>query len=317
MGRAAGYRWDAIEFAEEMNWDKSMGIFDDLANTYMQSLEMKKQAELDNYEKTLESITGLFQELTSGVNGINEQLGVLFETAEENNFDWYDDFKIEEAFGLLGSRYDEFWDQANPARERYLSNHDIDQFKNAIDLRIYPAALKYLEPSQALIRNIPNVAYMCMMNQKVDGRLDKINEHLDFDYSEFSEIEFDAAILHDLKAKIYECYERIFQLGQDLIREWQPYGVEAIPGWKDNYDLALKEFQEYETKIINNANHARSMFRKLWEIRKQVELSSVANKASAIDSPFERLEKLGGLLEKGLITKGEYDEKKAHILKEI
>ena len=33
---------------------------------------------------------------------------------------------------------------------------------------------------------------------------DKINEHLDFDYSEFSEIEFDAAILHDLKAKIYE-----------------------------------------------------------------------------------------------------------------
>ena len=213
---------------------------------------MKKQAELDNYEKTLESITGLFQELTSGVNEINEQLGVLFETAEENNFDWYEDFKIEEAFGLLGSRYDEFWDQANPARERYLSNHDIDQFKNAIDLRIYPAALKYLEPSQALIRNIPNVAYMCMMNQKVDGRLDKINEHLDFDYSEFSEIEFDAAILHDLKAKIYECYERIFQLGQDLIREWQPYGVEAIPGWKDNYDLALKEFQEYETKIINN-----------------------------------------------------------------
>ena len=54
MGRAAGHRWDAIEFAEEMNWDKSMGIFDDLANTYMQSLEMKKQAELDNYEKTLE-----------------------------------------------------------------------------------------------------------------------------------------------------------------------------------------------------------------------------------------------------------------------
>ena len=72
MGRAAGYRWDAIEFAEEMNWEKSMGIVDDLANTYMQSLEMKKQAELDNYEKTLESITGLFQELTSGVNEINK-----------------------------------------------------------------------------------------------------------------------------------------------------------------------------------------------------------------------------------------------------
>jgi hypothetical protein len=294
-----------------------MGFFDELANSYIQGLEMKKQSELDNHEKALESITGQFQELTSGVNGINDQLGILYKTTEENNFFWYDEFKIEEAFGMLGSKYDEFWDQANPARERYLANHDIDQFKNAIDLRIYPSALKYLEPAQALIRNIPNVAYMCMMDQKVGVRLDKINEHLDFDYSEFSEIEFDAAILHDLKANTYECYERIFNLGQDLIREWQPFGVETIPGWKDNYDLALKQFQDYETKIINNANHARSMFRKLWEIRKQVELSNVAKTTAVVDSPFERLEKLAGLLEKGLITKDEYEEKKAQILKEI
>jgi hypothetical protein len=255
--------------------------------------------------------------LTTGVNGINEQLLVVFDSAEENNFYWYPDFKIHDAFLVLNSKYDEFWDQANPARERYLSNHDIDQFWNAIDLRIHPLALKYLEPAQTLIRNIPNVAYMCMMNQQLLVRLDKINEHLDFDYSEFSEIEFDATILHDLKEKIFDCNESIYNLGQDLIRGWQPFGVEAIPGWKDNYDLALKEFQEYETKIIKNANHARSMFRKLWEIRKQVELSNVANTAAPTDSPFDRLEKLGGLLEKGLITQGEYEKKKVQILKEI
>jgi len=294
-----------------------MGIFDDLANSYLQGYEMKKQAELNNYEKTLESITGLFQELTSGVNGINEQLGVLYGTAEENNFFWYQEFKVEDAFVLLGSKYEEFWDQANPARERYLSNHDIDQFKNAIDLRIHPLALKYLEPAQALIRNLPNVAYMCMLNQKVDARLDKINEHLDFNYSEFSEIEFDPTVLHDLKANAHDCYERIYNLGQDLIREWQPFGDEAIPGWKDNYDLVLKEFQEHEAKIINNANHVRSLFQKLWEIRKQVELSKAPTATAPTDSPFDRIEKLGGLLEKGLITKDEYEDKKAQILKEI
>jgi hypothetical protein len=294
-----------------------MGIFDDLANTYLQSYEMKKQAEMNNYEKTLESITGLFQELTSGVNGINEQLNRTYESAEENNFFWYEDFKIEEAFGLLSSKYVEFWDQANPARERYLSNHDIDQLKNAIDLRIHPLALKYIESAQALIRNIPNVAYMCMMDQRVEIRIDKVNEHLDFDYSEFSEIDFDATILHDLKAKAFECYERIFNLGQDLIREWQPFGDAAIPGWKDSYDLALKQFQEYEGKIISNANHARSMFQKLWEIRKQVELSKAPTATILTDSPFDRIEKLGGLLEKGLITKDEYEAKKAQILKEI
>ena len=294
-----------------------MGIFDDLANSYLQGYEMKKQAELNNYEKTLESITGLFQELTSGVNGINEQLGVLYGTAEENNFFWYQEFKVEDAFVLLGSKYEEFWDQANPARERYLSNHDIDQLKNAIDLRIHPLALKYLEPAQALIRNLPNVAYMCMMNQKVDARIDKINEHLDFDYSEFSEIEFDPTILHDLKANAYDCYERIYNLGQDLIREWQPFGDQAIPGWKDNYDLVLKEFQEHEAKIVHNANHARSLFQKLWEIRKQVELSKAPATTAPADSPFDRIEKLGGLLEKGLITKDEYEDKKAQILKEI
>ena len=99
------------------------------------------------------------------------------------------------------------------------------------------------------------------MNQKVDARLDKINEHLDFDYSEFSEIEFDPTILNDLKANAYDCYERIYNLGQDLIREWQPFGDQEIPGWKDNYDLVLKEFQEHEAKIIHNANHARSFFK--------------------------------------------------------
>jgi hypothetical protein len=244
-------------------------------------------------------------------------LGRLYETAEENDFFWYQEFKIEDAFVLLGSKYDEFWDQANPARERYLSNHDIDQFKNAIDLRIHSLAMKYLEPAQALIRNLPIVAYMCMMNQKVDARLDKINEHLDFDYSEFSEIDFDPTILHDLKANVYDSYERVYNLGQDLIREWQPFGDEAIPGWKDHYDLVLKEFQEYEAKIISNVNHARSLFQKLWEIRKQVELSKTPIASIPTESPFDRIEKLGGLFEKGLITKDEYEEKKTQILKEI
>jgi hypothetical protein len=36
-----------------------------------------------------------------------------------------------------------------------------------------------------------------------------------------------------------------------------------------------------------------------------------------MDSPFDRIEKLGALMEKGLITKAEYDDKKAQILKEI
>jgi hypothetical protein len=294
-----------------------MGFFDEMANTYIKAREMRDKIDLENSEKRSESITSLFKSLTSGVNEINDQLVIIYNSAQENDFLWYEEFKIFETFDVINSKYDDFWKQADAAREVYLSNHDIEQFKNAIDLRIHPIALNYLESAQALIRNIPDVAYMCLMDKKIGDRLEKVNEYLDFEYSEFSEIDFDPAILHDLKAKIFDCYDRIFGLGQALIRDWKPFREEAIIGWKESYDLALKEFNDHEKKIVDQSSKAKAMLVKLWEIRKQVELTSRASSNTLTDSPFDRIEKLGALMEKGLITISEFEEKKAQILKEI
>jgi len=59
------------------------------------------------------------------------------------------------------------------------------------------------------------------------------------------------------------------------------------------------------------------MFSKLWEIKKQVELTQNISSGHSSDDPAIRIEKLAGLLEKGLITKEEYDQKKSKLLEEI
>jgi membrane protease subunit (stomatin/prohibitin family) len=59
------------------------------------------------------------------------------------------------------------------------------------------------------------------------------------------------------------------------------------------------------------------MFSKLWEIKKQVELTQNISSGQSSDDPASRIEKLAGLLDKGLITQEEYDKKKAKLLEEI
>jgi membrane protease subunit (stomatin/prohibitin family) len=59
------------------------------------------------------------------------------------------------------------------------------------------------------------------------------------------------------------------------------------------------------------------LFRKLWEIKKQVQLTQEATTVQPVEDAVSRIEKLGGLLDKGLITQVEYDQKKAKLLEEI
>jgi hypothetical protein len=107
------------------------------------------------------------------------------------------------------------------------------------------------------------------------------------------------------------------ELGGILIQEWTPFGDYEDKGWNSEFKLQLGIFEKASTDIEKFSNHARSLFRKLWEIKKQVQLTQEATTAQPVEDAVSRIEKLGGLLNKGLITQVEYDKKKAKLLEEI
>ena len=112
-------------------------------------------------------------------------------------------------------------------------------------------------------------------------------------------------------------YDAMDALGDNLIEEWEPFGDYEDNGWREEFDEQLQIFNDSIVQIEKYSNHARSLFRSLWEIKKQVELSQGAAKQIPADDAITRIEKLAGLLEKGLITQAEFDEKKAKLLEEI
>lgn len=283
-----------------------MGFFDDM-------LQMKMDAQLRDHSRQLEAISNHFNQLTSGVNELFEML----EEVKGQEIEFFTEFQVYEAFDELNTRYDRFWQEANNARDRHKQNGDWGQFNNAIETRLHQLALDYVEPAGKLSANIPNVLAFCMIWPAVNEETEKSKKHLDFDYSEFSEIDFDPNILHNLRENLFDAYNSMSALGDNLIEEWVPFGDYEDNGWKEEFDSQLREFQGHASQIEKYSDHVRSLFRSLWEIKKQVELAKGAGAQGASDDAITRIEKLAALMEKGLITQEEYDEKKRKLLEEI
>jgi len=283
-----------------------MGFFDDM-------LQMKLDAQLRDHSRQLDAISGHFNQLTSGVNNLYEMLEEI--KGQEASF--YSEFHVYEAFGELDARYNLFWQEANIARDRHQQNSDWAQFNNAIETRLHQLALDYVQTAGKFCENAPNVVAFCLIWPAINEEIEKAKKHLDFDYSEFSEIDFDPNILLELQEKLFDSYNAMSALGDNLIEEWEAFGDYEDNGWKDEFDGHLKIFQETSSQIEKYANHARSLFRTLWEIKKQVELTKGSIPLIGEADAITRIEKLAGLFEKGLITKDEFDEKKSKLLEEI
>lgn len=283
-----------------------MGFFEDM-------LQMKMEAQLRDHDRQLSAISDQFNQLTSGVNNLFEML----EEIRSQEVSFYSEFHVYEAFGELDARYDLFWKEANIARDRHQQNSDWAQFNNAIETRLRQLALDYVQPAGKFCENAPNVVAFCVIWPAINEELEKAKKHLDFDYSEFSEIDFDPNILLELQDKLFDEYNAMSALGDNLIEEWEAFGQYEDNGWKDEFDGNVKSFQETSSQIEKYANHARSLFRTLWEIKKQVELTKGSLTERGGDDAIIKIEKLAGLLEKGLITKEEFEEKKAKLLEEI
>jgi hypothetical protein len=161
------------------------------------------------------------------------------------------------------------------------------------------------------------MAVFCTIWQAVETTMEETLERLDFDYSEFSEIDFDPEVLLNLKRTVEQSYSSMDELGDQLIEEWSPFGDYHDNGWRANFDEQFAVFTETVEEVEKHSNEARAMFRKLWEIKKQVELTKNNSTGQSTDDPASRIEKLAGLLEKGLITQEEYDQKKSKLLEEI
>ena len=283
-----------------------MGFLEDM-------YQMKLDAQLHDRKLQINAITNLFNQLTEGVNELFEKM----EEANNDEIQFYSDYHVYEAFNELKERYDRFWDEANAARELNQRNTNWDQFGQTIQNRLHPLALEYVEPAGKLASNLPNVVAMCMFWPVVNEEAEKAKKHLEFDYSEFSEIDFDPNILYQLQDQMLDAYNAMSALGDNLIEEWEPFGDYEDNGWREEFDEQLQIFNDSIVQIEKYSNHARSLFRSLWEIKKQVELSQGAAKQIPADDAITRIEKLAGLLEKGLITQAEFDEKKAKLLEEI
>jgi len=283
-----------------------MGFLEDM-------YQMKLDAQLLDHKRQLEAISNLFNELTSGVNELYEKL----QEVDTEEIQFYSDYHVYEAFDELNMRYDRFWDEANAARELNKQNNDWSQFSETIHNRLHPLALEYIEPAGKLARNIPNVVAMCMYWPVVNAETEKAKKHLEFDYSEFNEIDFDPNVLLELQDQMLDAYNAMSALGDNLIEEWEPFGDYEDNGWREEFDEHLQIFNNSIVQIEKLSNQARSLFRSLWEIKKQVELSQGAAKQISADDAITRIEKLAALLEKGLITKAEFDEKKAKLMDEI
>jgi hypothetical protein len=283
-----------------------MGFLDEL-------YQMRLDAQLLDHKRQLEAISNFFNQLTSGVNELFEKL----EEADNDEISFYSEFHVYEAFDELNTRYERFWDEANAARELNKQRNDWSQFAETIQNRLHPLALEYIEPAGKLAGNLPNVIAMCMYWPVVNEEVEKAKKHLEFDYSEFDEIDFDPDVLHELRDQMIESYEAMNALADNLIEEWEPFGDYEDNGWREEFDEQLNSFRVSISQIEKYSNHARSLFRSLWEIKKQVELSQGASKQIQADDAITRIEKLAALLEKGLITKEEFDEKKAKLMEEI
>jgi len=283
-----------------------MGFLEDM-------YQMKLDAQLHDRKMRLNAISDQFNQLTSGVNELYEKL----EQANSEEVEFYSDFKVYEAFDELNARYNRFWDEANAARDLNQRNTNWDLFGETVQNRLYPLALEYVEPAGKLAGNIPNVIAMCMYWPVVNAETEKAKKHLDFDYSEFDEIDFDPNVLLELQEQMFDAYNAMSALGDNLIEEWEPFGEYEDNGWREEFDEHLQIFNDSIVQIEKLSNQARSLFRSLWEIKKQVELSQGAAKQVPADDAITRIEKLAGLLEKGLITKAEFEEKKAKLMDEI
>ncbi len=275
--------------------------------------QMKLDAQRQNYEAQMSAISDSFNQLTSDVNKLFD----LVEKIAEPEFEYFTDFKMHDALNKLDEKYRRFWESADSAREVHKQNGHWGQFRETILETLHPLAMDYTTHAGKLASNAPNVAVFSSTWPVVETAMEQNVEHLNFDYDEFSEIDFDPNVLHNLKEIAEKSYFAMSSLGDILIQQWTPFGDYEDKGWAAEFETQLSIFKKASIDIEKYANHARSLFRKLWEIKKQVELSQQASAGHEAENAVSRMEKLASLLAKGLITQDEYDQKKAKLLEEI
>jgi uncharacterized protein (DUF697 family) len=81
--------------------------------------------------------------------------------------------------------------------------------------------------------------------------------------------------------------------------------------------VVLKHFEAGGTMSNFDVDGARKKYDEAYEKGKQVAKEASEKKAGASKDVFEKLDKLGQLKEKGVITQAEFEEKKAKLLAEL
>jgi len=284
-----------------------MGFFDEIA-------QMKIEADLHAATMQFDAVIANFNQLTKDVN---ELFDMLEEVQEQEEVVFFTDFHVLEAFDELHERYKRFWTAADAARDRHKQDRDLAQFNHTIENSLRQLALDYVLPAGKLCGNIPNVVAFSMIWPAVTAEIEKVEKLLEFDFDEFSEINLDPDDLLGLQDNLFNASEAMSALGYNLIEEWEPFGDYEDNGWREEFNAHLRIFQDSASQIEKSSNEARSLLRSLWEIKKQVELSKDPSGNNSADDAISRIEKLAALLEKGLITKEEFDQKKEKLLGEI
>jgi hypothetical protein len=134
--------------------------------------------------------------------------------------------------------------------------------------------------------------------------------------AQFSELEIDP-VGWDQSWKTYkECKAILEKTNAEIIESWEPWGERDVEAILRAYEVVIKKSKLAADDFLKKLNKIENKIDKLWEMKKQQEISGKNNPNKEPDI-FEKIEKLAKLLEFGAITEAEYAAKKAELLKQI
>lgn len=241
----------------------------------------------DLQKQVMESVSSTFDHINEFIEGCNAQ-GIRFHV----------EFKVDESIDDLESIRQNFWDEAKKSNEIFKANRNYAELLEITETNLIPKAEQYASQAQMFAHNLRAPALVAEHIDRVVNIGDEIEFFINSDKARtlknINEIERQGNnvlnTVKDLKSRMQNLFE--------IYKPFEDYETEV---WQQEFKVALGQL-ENEYKKFNMVSSGSSV---------------AAQEMSEQQNPIEKIKSLGELLDLGLITQKDFEEKKAKLLKEI